>query len=195
MERAASSMPPWGCLAIRGAISIAFGIVALSGSALVETIAPFILVFGGYAIADGLAALLFGASLPRSRDRDRARRLVALDGALGLAAGIVAFARPHLGLAGLLVVVGVRFIAGGLVELAASLWLRRSLESSGLFGLAGLASLALGVMALAAPGTTELVLVVMLGAYALAFGSLLLAFAFRILYSTRGGSHVLGHAT
>jgi hypothetical protein len=50
-------------------------------------------------------------------------------------------------------------------------------------------------MALSAPGTTELVLVVMLGAYALAFGSFLLAFAFRVLYSARGGSHVLEHAT
>jgi uncharacterized membrane protein HdeD (DUF308 family) len=189
MDRSASTMPPWVCLTIRGALSIGFGVVALSGSAFVETLAPFTLIFGAYALVDGLAALLFSASVDPSRER----RLLAVDGALGLAAGLITFVRPNLGLLGLLVLVGARFVASGVVELAASVCLRRSLESAGLFGLAGLASLALGVLALAAPGTTELVLVVMLGGYALAFGSLLLAFAFRVVYGR--GRPALGHAT
>jgi uncharacterized membrane protein HdeD (DUF308 family) len=49
-----------------------------------------------------------------------------------------------------------------------------------LYGLAGLASVVLGVLAFLMPGMTALVLVTMLGAFALVFGALMIVLGFRV---------------
>ncbi|MBX3264666.1 MAG: DUF308 domain-containing protein [Labilithrix sp.] len=185
LERQPVQLPRWSSLAFRGVASILFAIVALAWPGI--TLAALTLLFGAYAFVDGVTALAVAVQ----RGAHRHRWLLVVDGLIGIGAGIVAVFWPGITLLALIFVIGIRFAFTGALQIAAAIQMRHELHTPILYGLAGLASLLLGVLAFVVPGLTAVVLLAMLAGYSLAFGVMLLVLAFRV---RRGGHHAAVHA-
>ncbi len=162
----------WWVLAVRGVLAIALGLAAFVWPAL--TLGALVLLFGVYAIADGVMALV-GALWHRSRDW----WLLLAEAGIGIAAGVAAFVWPGLTALILVYLIAAWAIGTGLAELAAAWRLRREIANEWMLAIAGLLSVAFGVVLVARPGAGALAVVWLIGAYAVAFGISLLALALR----------------
>jgi uncharacterized membrane protein HdeD (DUF308 family) len=167
-------VPSWSSLLFRGIASILFGIIAFAWPGI--TLSALILLFGAYAFVDGVTALVVAVQ----RGARPHRWLLVVDGLFGIAAGVVTLFWPGITLLALVFVVGIRFVLSGVVEIATAIQLKDELEVPVLYGLGGVASIVLGILAFVVPGVTALVLVTMLAAFALVFGIMMLVVAFRM---------------
>jgi uncharacterized membrane protein HdeD (DUF308 family) len=164
----------WSSLVFRGLASILFGIVAFAWPGV--TLAALTLLFGVYVLVDGIAALYVAFH----RGPHHHRWLLVFDGLCGIAAAAVTLFWPGITLLALIFVVGIRFIVSGGLQIATAVEMRSELRTPVLYGLAGVASIVLGVLAFVVPAVTALVLVTMLAAYSIVFGIMLLVLAARV---------------
>lgn len=171
----------WSSIVFRGIASILFGIVALAWPTI--TLVALTLLFGAYAFVDGIVALAVAVQ----RGTRPYRWLLVVDGLCGIGAGVATLFWPGVTLLVLVLIIGARFVLSGGAQIAAALTLRKELSSPVLYFLAGIASLLVGVLTFAIPGLSALVLVTILGAYAFAFGIMMLVLAFRMRRSSHGG--------
>lgn len=171
-------LPRWSSLIFRGIVSILFAIVAFAWPGI--TLAALTLLFGAYAFVDGVTALVVAVQ----RGAHANRWLLVLDGLIGIAAGVATLFWPGITFLALVFVIGIRFVISGALQIAAAVQLKDELRSPVLYGIAGLASLALGVLAFVVPGITALALLTMLAAFALVFGVMMIALAFRLRRAT-----------
>lgn len=164
----------WGWVALRGALAILFGVVALASPA--SAFAAIVLVFGAYAFVDGVFALV---ALFRGGAKERFWVLV-LEAIVGIGIGILTFTRPAATALGLLYYVGIWAILTGIFEVIAAIRLRKEITGEFWLGLAGVLSVGFGVLLFAAPGGAALALTIWIGVYAIFFGVTLLMLAFRL---------------
>jgi uncharacterized membrane protein HdeD (DUF308 family) len=165
----------WWALALRGAAAIVFGILAFVWPGL--TLMTLILLFGAYAIVDGIFNLI--AAFRGGSEESRWWWLV-LEGLVSVGAGIVAFAMPGLTALVMLYVIAAWAVITGVLEIVAAIRLRREITNEWWLVAGGLLSVAFGVLLMVAPGAGALALVFWIGAYAVVFGALLLGLAFRL---------------
>jgi uncharacterized membrane protein HdeD (DUF308 family) len=166
----------WRVIALRGLVAVAFGVVTLVWPGL--TLWSLVILFGVYALLDGLTAL--AAALGDERPLRRSRGWLVFEGICGIAAGIVAFAWPDITAVALLYVIAAWAILTGIVEIAAAIALRNVLRDTWLLGLGGLASMVFGVLLVITPGAGALVITWLIGWFALFFGAMLVALAWRL---------------
>jgi uncharacterized membrane protein HdeD (DUF308 family) len=179
----------WWLLFVRGVLGILFGILALVWPG--ATIAALVLLFGVYAIVDGVATLY--AAITGREGADRGRRpasgghrvWLTIEGLLGIGAGLVAFFWPGITALVLLWVIAFWAILTGVMEVAAAIRLRREMDNEWLLGLAGVASVLFGILLLVLPGAGALALIWLIGVYALVFGVILIVLGLRL----RGVGH------
>jgi uncharacterized membrane protein HdeD (DUF308 family) len=171
-----SSLRP-SSLAIRGVASILFGIVAFAWPGI--TLAAVVLLYGVYALVDGVTALAI-ATKPEARSH---RWLLVLDGLFGIGAGVVTLFMPGLTLLALILLIGARFLLMGVSQIMAAVHFRREIQGPWLYGLAGLAAIVFGGLTFFLPGVTAFVLVGIIGAYSLIFGATLLFLALRLRHT------------
>lgn len=169
-----SFLDNWWAIALRGALAVLFGLMALIWPGI--TLGALILLYGVFVLADGILAVIGLIAGPRRE----AWWVQLLWGLLSIAAGLVALFWPGITALALLVVIASWAIVTGVLEVAAAIRLRREIENEWLLGLAGAASVLLGIVFLVAPSAGILSLVWLLGIYALVFGALLIAFGFRL---------------
>ena len=164
----------WGWIALRGVLAVLFGILCFAwpGSAF----AALVLLFGAYAFVDGVFALI---ALFRGAGKDRFWMLV-LEAVVGIGVGILTIAHPPLVALALLYYVGIWAILTGIFELVAAIRLRKEITGEFWLGLAGVLSIAFGVLLFVEPGPGSLAIAIWVGAYALIFGVMLVALAFRL---------------
>ncbi len=165
----------WWTLAVRGVIAIGFGLVALAwpGPILV-TLA---LLFGAYALADGILA---AAAAYRVGRVGRRWWPLALEGVAGIVAGATSIVRSGLIALTLVAFIGAWALFTGVMEIVAAVRLRREIENEWLLGLAGVLSILLGLVAIAWPRASTLALVWVVGVYAILFGVTLVALGWRL---------------
>jgi len=165
----------WWALAIRGVLAVMFGVLAFIWPGLTMTV--LVLLFGVYAIADGILAI--AAAVSKS---ERATRWWALliQGVLGIMAGLLTFVWPGITALFLLYLIAFWAIFTGAFQIAAAIRLRKELTGEWLMALGGAASVVFGVLLLLFPGAGALAVVWWIGAYAIVFGVLLLALAFSL---------------
>jgi uncharacterized membrane protein HdeD (DUF308 family) len=166
----------WWLLLLRGIASILFGIAAFVWPGL--TVLALTLLYGAFAFADGILSL--GAALTGSGDRSIPTWWLALIGVLGVAAGIVAFLWPGLTAFALIIVIGAWAVTIGVLEIIGAIWLRNEIEDEWLLIAAGILSVLFGLAVLLRPGAGALALAWAIGAFAIVFGILHIAFAFRL---------------
>ena len=166
----------WWVFAIRGVAAIAFGILAFIWPG--RTLAVLVLLFGAYAIIDGVAllfALIRGDAAARSHGW-----AVAIMGVLGILAGVVTFMRPDLTALSLLYLVAVWAIAMGVFQVIAAIALRSELDGELWMALGGVASVVFGALLVAFPGDGLITLVWLVGIWAIVFGVSNLGLAYRL---------------
>jgi uncharacterized membrane protein HdeD (DUF308 family) len=165
----------WWTVALRGALAIVFGVVALAwpGAAL----GALALLFGVYALADGIMAgvTVFRTGRPHGRWWP-----MALEALAGIAIGVIAIIWPAMAALTLVAFIGAWALITGVLEIAAAVRLRREIDNEWLLGLAGVLSVLFGLFAILAPATAALALVWVVGAYAIMFGAALVALGWRL---------------
>jgi uncharacterized membrane protein HdeD (DUF308 family) len=171
----------WWALALRGAAAILFGILALIFPP--SAVAALILLFGAWALLDGVFTLMAAARAPRAGKRWGS---LAFQGAVSVLAGLVAFFWTGLTALALVMLIGAWSIIIGAAEIAAAVRLRRQIEGEWLLGLSGVLSVLFGILLLIAPGAGMVALAIWIGAYAIALGVLLVALALRLRSWARG---------
>jgi uncharacterized membrane protein HdeD (DUF308 family) len=165
----------WWAVALRGVVAILFSVLAFTQPAI--SLKALVIAFGAYALADGILSLI---SAFRRRGRDEARWYLVLEGAIGIAAGVLTFFWPAITLLAFIYVIAARALINGVLELVAAVRLRKVITNEVFLGLAGLASIAFGVVLVFAPAAGALALVFWLGAYALLIGVALVTLGFRL---------------
>jgi uncharacterized membrane protein HdeD (DUF308 family) len=103
-----------------------------------------------------------------------------LSGAVGILAGIIAFAYTGMTALILLVFIAVWAIIVGVLQLFAALRLRDVINNEWWLILSGLFSIAFGVVLLAWPGTGALALIWTIAWYAVFFGCMLVGLSFEL---------------
>ena len=162
----------WWTIALRGAVAILFGILAMArpGAAFLS----LVLLFGIYAIVDGVLVLVLASRPVEPRGALIARGLASI------AAGVIAWVWPGITAFVLLIVIAAWAIVSGALEIAMAIQMRKQLEGEWLLGLAGALSIAFGVLLLLSPLVGAIVLGVWIGVWALVVGGMELGTALRL---------------
>ena len=165
----------WWLVALRGLLAILFGVAAFVWPGLTWLV--LILMFGMYAIVDGIFAMVSGMFQSRYSPR---WWVFLVEGFISLMAGVIVLAQPGLAGLALVFVIAVWAVLTGLLEVIAAIRLRREIRDEWMLGFGGFLSIMLGLLMLFRPGAGGLVITLMVGAYALIFGILMAALSFRL---------------
>jgi uncharacterized membrane protein HdeD (DUF308 family) len=164
----------WWVLLLRGFCGVMFGLLALVWPGL--TLVTLIFVYGAFAGADGITAILAairgGTIAPRW--------WLVLVGLFALAASAMAFFMPGVTALILLYIIGGWAVARGIFEIVGAIQLRKVLANELALILSGLLSVAFGILVFVHPGAGALSLVWLIGAYAMAAGLLCIALSLRL---------------
>jgi uncharacterized membrane protein HdeD (DUF308 family) len=166
----------WWTLVVRGALAVVFGLAALIWPEI--TLRVLVLLFGFYAVVDGLlalAAVLVGGRLVSGR-----RGWLVFEGIVGIATGVFTFLWPGITALVLLYLIAAWAIVTGLLEVAAAIILRRELRGEWLLALGGIVSVAFGIFLTVRPGEGAIAVVWVIALYAIVFGVALVALGARL---------------
>jgi len=165
----------WWAIALRGLAGIIFGILAFVMPGV--TLAVLVLLFGAYALADGIFNVIAAIT---GHSGAQSWWMLLLEGLVSVAAGLVAFFMPGLTALTLVYVISAWAIITGVLEIVAAIRLRKVIANEWWLVLSGVLSIVFGAFIAAAPGAGALALVFWIGAYAIVFGVLLVALGFRL---------------
>ena len=159
-------------LVVRGALAIAFGVLALPWPGV--TLLFLVALFTAWTLLSGFACI-FGSL--RNRATLQGWQVTLLLGVVSVLAGTAALFYPGLTLLALALVIGANALITGALDVV--LAVRGASRQRWLLGAAGFASLAFGALVVLFPAMGALALVWLVALYAIAHGALLLAQAFR----------------
>jgi uncharacterized membrane protein HdeD (DUF308 family) len=165
----------WWALALRALAAIALGVLALMVPAI--TLAALGTLFGAYALADGVFAIVGAVRGMRTHER---WGWMLIRGIVGVLAGIIALLFPPLGAVALTWLVAIWALTTGMLEITAAVTLRRVMPGEWLLLVAGVLSVLLAIVVALFPGVGMVLLVSWVGAYALAYGVITLVLAVRM---------------
>jgi uncharacterized membrane protein HdeD (DUF308 family) len=160
----------WWVLLIRGILAVLFAVMAFTFPGL--TLVTLVLLYGVYAFADGLTAIWVGGTA-------RAWWFVLL-GILGVGVGICTFIYPGITAVALLYLIAAWAVVRGVFEIVTAIQLRKEISNEWLLVIAGVLSVLFGVALVANPAAGALAVVWIIGTYALIFGLMMIALAFRL---------------
>jgi uncharacterized membrane protein HdeD (DUF308 family) len=173
----------WWALALRGLVAVLFGLLTFLLPGI--TLATLVLLFGAYALADGIFNVIAFFKVASHQ------WALLIEGVIGVIAGVLTFAWPAITALVLLYLIAFWAIFTGVLEIVAAVRLRKAISNEWLLLLMGVLSLLFGLFILFVPGAGALAIVLWIGAYALVFGIFLMAFAFRL----RGHRHLTTQPT
>jgi uncharacterized membrane protein HdeD (DUF308 family) len=165
----------WGWVVARGVVAILFGLLAFARPAAMTL--TLVMLFAAYAFAGGVMAII--AAARRGREGSSWSMLL-LDGVLGIAVAVAAILWPASMAVAFIWVIGVWALVSGLLEIGTAINLRKVIDHEWALGLAGAATVIIGLIMLAKPLIGGLAIVWWLGAYAIAFGVLMVVLGFRL---------------
>jgi uncharacterized membrane protein HdeD (DUF308 family) len=169
--------------ALRGILAVAFGVIALRSPHAAA--ATLVIVFAVFAFADGVLDFLLAARHGRAGQR---WGWYLFEGIVTVALGVIALAFPGVTLLALVLIVALRAILLGVLELVAAFsW--EGMDSRWLLGLAGVLSVVLGILLLGAPVQGGFALIWAIGMYAIIVGVALFAVGLRQISSERREKH------
>ena len=174
----------WWLPLIRGIAAMLFGVMAIVWPSI-STLA-LILLWGGFAVADGVFGLMLAAN---AGAEGRRWGWLLFEGLLGIGAGAVAFIWPGMTAFALLLVIAFRSVFAGVAQIVAAIELRRVIPGEWLLVLSGVLSLAFGVLMMIFPLAGILAVVTIIGIYAIAFGSLFISLGLRLHHITTAQHH------
>ena len=165
----------WWSLLLRGIAAIVFAVITVAAPGI--TVRAIVLLFGAYALVDGILSIVGAIRAARSHER---WGVLVLEGVAGIVAAAVTVVWPIVTTLALVAVVAAWALITGALEIVAAIKLRRLIANEWLLALSGVLSLILGILLIAMPFAGALALALWIGAYAFVFGCLLIALAFRL---------------
>ena len=162
----------WWALALRGVIAVLFGLLTFFIPGI--TLISLVLLFGFYAILDGIFDIVSAMKAPGHHWP------LLVEGIVGIVAGLVTFMWPAITAMVLVYLIAFWAILTGLLEIMAGIRLREVIVNEMLLILMGVISTLFGILIIIFPGAGALAIIIWIGAYALVFGIILIALAFRL---------------
>jgi uncharacterized membrane protein HdeD (DUF308 family) len=162
-------------LLVRGIVGVIIGIVAFTLPGV--TIAALVVIFGAYALVDGVTNLLLGVT---RRTRHGRAWVHALQGIVGIGAGVLTFIWPGVTALVLVLFIGSWAIVTGAIELAAAIKLRKEISGEWMLALSGILSMAFGILVLVFPFAGAVGISWVLGSYAMIGGIVLIGLGVRL---------------
>jgi uncharacterized membrane protein HdeD (DUF308 family) len=166
-------------VALRGIIAVIFGIIAMRSPNLVA--GAFVIVFAIYAFADGILDFVIAGQMGRA---GQPWGWHVFEGLVSVALGVIALVFPGITLLTIILLIGLRAIVMGILEVVAAFsW--EGAESRWLLGITGVLSIMLGILLLGSPVVGGAVILWTIGVYAVVFGVMLFALGLRMLSTER----------
>ncbi len=182
----------WWAIALRGLVAVLFGIATFMWPGI--TLWVLVALFGAYALFNGIFTAIEAFSRDVNRERSGA---LLFEGIVGSAIGVVTLIiGPWLTALGLLFLIAFWAIVTGVFEIITAIRLRHEIRGEWLVALIAILSMALGFLLVAFPMTGALSVIFIIGAFAFATGSLMIALAFKLRLLRRPGGEIphVGHA-
>ena len=164
----------WWAIALRGVLAILFGVMAFGWPGV--TLAALILLFGCYALIEGVMGIVVGIASYGEQERWWA---TLLSGIVSIGAGLVAFFMPGVTALVLLTVIAVWAIVRGVFDIVAAIHLRKVITGEWLLALSGALSIGFGLLLMASPGIGALAVLWWIASYAVVLGVVLVVLGFR----------------
>jgi uncharacterized membrane protein HdeD (DUF308 family) len=168
----------WWVWALRGVLAILFGIAVFFWPMLFWLAAVY--MFAAYALVNGILAIV--AAVAGHGQAGRWWALL-LEGVAGIVVGVLTFAWPLATVVTemmLLYMIAFQCIFTGVFEVVAAIRLRQHIPNEWALALSGILSVILGVAFVILPLVGAVVIAWWIAAYAIVFGALMLALAFRL---------------
>ncbi|WP_457654101.1 HdeD family acid-resistance protein [Rhodocaloribacter sp.] len=165
----------WRSLLLRGLAAVLFGVLSLMWPQL--SLAVLVLLVGAFLFVDGVLSIW--AALRGRREESRWWLLLA-DGLLGVGIGVVTFLWPGITALALLYLIAAWAVLTGILEIAAAAYLRKVIEGEWLLGLSGVLSVLFGLGIALFPGAGAVALVAVIATFAILYGAILIALAFKV---------------
>ncbi len=165
----------WWVIALGGLLGILFGLVALAWPQI--TLLALVYVFAAFAVADGLVTLYFSIATHKA---DEGWGMLAASGIAEVVLGVVIFIWPQITAQIFVYIVAAWAIMTGVFEILAVADFRGVIDDGWLLILAGILSVAFGVLLIVYPSAGAISLVWIIGLYATVAGILDIVFAFRL---------------
>lgn len=164
----------WWLLLLRGVAAVAFGVLTFVWPQI--SLLTLIMVYGIYALADGILALIAairgGGVVPRW--------WLALGGVVSILTAILVFAWPGLTALVLVYLIGFWSILRGVLEIIGAIRLRNEIANEWTLGVAGALSVIFGLILVIMPGAGAIGLLWLIATWAVLFGLLLIWVAFKV---------------
>jgi uncharacterized membrane protein HdeD (DUF308 family) len=165
----------WWALVIRGIAAILFGVLAFVWPGL--TVLALVILFAAFAAVDGVLALV---AAWRAAEGRRQWWPLALEGVAGIGVAVLTAVWPDATAFALLFLIAAWALATGVLEIWASIRLRKVIEGEWLLALVGVASIVFAVLIVIFPGEGAVGIVWAIGTYAVVFGVLLISLGLRL---------------
>ncbi len=165
----------WWVPLLRGIAAILFGLMALIWPGL--TVYALLIVFGAYAIFDGIMSIILG--FQRKSDDDRWWSW-ALDGFLSIVIGLMALFWPEATALAFVIWMAAWAVVAGIFRIIAAIRLRAEIEGEWALGLSGLLMVIWGVLMAMIPAAGLLSIAWLIGLFALLIGVVMIVLAFRL---------------
>lgn len=169
----------WWQILVRGIIALIFGIVVLAWPTAALII--FALLFGAFVFVDGIFTLVAAVNYKAGGGR---RVWLYVAGIAGILVGLIIFLLPVVAIP-MLILILVYLIAAwalvtGVMELVYAFQANQDTAIRWMFAISGILSIILGILMLLKPLIGALVIAVVVGAYAVLAGILLIILSFRL---------------
>jgi len=165
----------WWVVVLRGVFAVIFGVLAFAWPGI--TLQALVLLYGAYALVDGVFAL---ASVLVGRTEGVPWWALLLEGIAGIAVAFMTVAWPGITALVLLYMIAAWALVTGGFEIAAAIRLRKQIRNEWLLAASGILSILFGVALVVNPVAGALAVVWLIGAYALTFGVLMIALGLRL---------------
>jgi uncharacterized membrane protein HdeD (DUF308 family) len=165
----------WWLVALRGVIAVLFGVAAILWPAMALQV--LVLLFGAFAFADGLLAIIVGVTIRREATH---WWTWLLEGVAGIITGVLVLIWPGITAVVLIALIAAWGLVTGIMEIAAAIYLRKIIAGEWMLVLNGILSILLGAFLVLFPVLGAQFLVYLIGIYAIVFGILLFALALQL---------------
>jgi uncharacterized membrane protein HdeD (DUF308 family) len=165
----------WWAILLRGILALIFGILVLAWPEI--ALAVFVIFFGAYVLVDGIFTLVSAINYKAGAG---SRTWLFVRGIAGIIVGLFALIFPVIAAVALVILVAAWAFVTGIMELVFAFKANQDTAIRWMFAISGILSLILGILMVAKPILGALVIVWVIGAYAVLAGIVLIVLAFRL---------------
>ncbi|THV41738.1 HdeD family acid-resistance protein [Glycomyces buryatensis] len=162
----------WAWVLARGIITLLFGALAVFWPGI--TLLALVILFGAYAIVDGITAIVMGMR------KETGRGWTIFIGVMGVIAGLIALVWPGISALALLYVIAFWALVLGIGYIVKGFGVKGDAGGRWMLVFSGLVGVILGILLLARPGEGAVALVLTIGFLALIWGVITIISSIRL---------------